>query len=137
MNGRPARLPPPSREPVKPCLAGTLAGRVLPLNLGRGLALGQLECQTRGGSAPALPRSVSPFPDADELGPAPAGAPPPVQGSPSGPRGPLRAAHRAGMGPAGVAATVRGVRVAGARRAAAFGRPPTGAGGRRPPPGPV
>src|SRR4051794_1263832 len=43
--GRRRGLAPSSRGRWKPCLAGTLTGRVLPVNLGRGLALGQLECQ--------------------------------------------------------------------------------------------
>src|SRR3954454_12940363 len=44
--------------PVEPCLAGTLTGRVLTGNLGLRLALGQLDCQTHGGSAPVDPRGA-------------------------------------------------------------------------------
>src|SRR6059058_322603 len=39
----------------RPSLAGTLAGRVLLLNLGRALALGQLECQNHRDPFPVAP----------------------------------------------------------------------------------
>src|SRR4051794_23633077 len=84
-------------------LAGTLTGRVLPLNLGRALALGQLECQARSAGRPATGRGPRPV----------TGRPAPWEHRERGPRGHLCAAHRAGVGPARVTPRVRRVPVSG------------------------